>query len=278
MVFIDINGAQLFYEIDGKGKPVLTLHGGPGIGDHGDNKKMFASLETKFQFIYYDQRGNGQSEKCDPATYTHSQYVEDAEHLRQKLNYGKIAVSGGSYGGIIALEYALKYPDSISCMVLRGTAASYELQHAAFENALKKNVPGVTKELLEDLFFGRMRDDEDLKQKFATILPLYSLSYDPEKKKALLDRKQFFSATHNAFFTREFPQYNIRDRLREIAIPTLIMAGRYDWITPIQFAEELADNIPNAKLAIFEKSGHSIHSDEPEKFYRVVTDFLKQYG
>jgi len=273
-VFATINGAKLYYEIAGQGEPVLTLHGGPGIGDLGDNKKMFATLEDKFQFIYYDQRGNGQSEQCDPATYTHDQYVLDAEGLRSHLGLDRVAVSGGSYGGIIALEYALQFPSSIKCMVLRGTAASYALQQRAFENALERKLPEVTEELLESLFFGQMKDNDDLKDKFSKICPLYSLSYNPDKVKELIDRKLFFAETHNAFFTREFPRYDIRHRLGEIQPPTLIMAGRYDWITPIEFAEELAAGIPHSKLALFENAGHSIHSDEPEKFYQIVTDFL----
>ncbi|MFC1849183.1 alpha/beta fold hydrolase [candidate division CSSED10-310 bacterium] len=277
-MFITINGAKIYYVIAGQGKPVLTLHGGPGIGDMGDNKKMFSSIEDKFKFIYYDQRGNGLSEQSDPETYTHEQYVHDAESLRQNLGFAKLALSGGSYGGIIALEYALRFPDSLTCMVLRGTAASYALQQAAFDNALQKDIPGVDQSLLEDLFFGRMKDDEDLKNKFLKIYPLYSLNYDPDKVKEFVARKKFVAATHNAFFTREFPRYDIRDRLGEISTPTLIMAGRYDWITPLKFARELKAGIPNSHLEIFENAGHSIHSDEPEKFYKVVNEYLETYG
>ena len=74
-MFVEINGARLNYEIAGQGPNVLTLHGGPGLGDLGDNKKMFSSLEDRFRFVYYDQRGNGLSEEVDPSTYTHEQYV-----------------------------------------------------------------------------------------------------------------------------------------------------------------------------------------------------------
>ena len=183
---IEINGAQLYYEIAGEGKNVLTLHGGPGIGDLGDNKKMFTALENNYRFVYYDQRGNGKSDEVDPETYTHEQYVADAETLRQKLELGKCVLSGGSYGGIIALEYALKYQDNLTHMILRGTAASRELQDAALENALAANLPGVDKVMLENLFFGRMKDDDDLRHHFAQIMPLYSTTYNPEKGKELI--------------------------------------------------------------------------------------------
>jgi proline iminopeptidase len=273
-VYITINGAKLYVETAGEGMNVLTLHGGPGIGDLGDNKKMFASLEDRYRFVYYDQRGNGKSEHVDPATYTHEQYVADAEELRTRLELGRPVLSGGSYGGIIALEYALRHPGNISRMILRGTAASHELQEAALTNALNAGLEGVDREMLEDLFYGRMRDDDDLAEHFMKILPLYSTSYTPEKGAELRERKKFWAATHNAFFQREFPKYDIRDRLGEIEVPVLILAGRQDWITPLRFAEEIFEGIPNARLVIFEKTGHSINSDDPENFRRATIEFI----
>ncbi|MHC5038104.1 MAG: alpha/beta fold hydrolase [Planctomycetota bacterium] len=277
-MWVEINGTRLYVEIAGEGMPILTLHGGPGIGDLGDNKKMFAPLEEDFRFIYYDQRGNGQSEDAPVETYTHEQYVADAEALRMHLGLGRMALSGGSYGGIIALEYALRHPEFLTHMVLRGTAASQELQDAALENALKADLPGVNPTMLENLFFGRMKDDEDLKEHFAKIFPLYSTTYNPDKLKALFARKRFRARTHNAFFQNAFPQYDIRDRLGEIEVPTLILAGRKDWITPLRFAQELADHLVNVKLIIFEDAGHTINADAPEKFQAVTKAFLRGPG
>ncbi len=273
-MFIEINGARLFVEVKGEGKTVLTLHGGPGIGDRGDNKKMFTPLEDSFRVIYYDQRGNGDADDAPLETYTHEQYVADADALREHFGLERMMLSGGSYGGIIALEYALRHPERLACMVLRGTAASRELQDAALENALEADLPGVDRAMLENLFFGRMKDDEDLKEHFAKIYPMYSTKYNPDKRKELFARKRFRARTHNAFFSRAFPAYDIRDRLAEIETPTLILAGRHDWITPIRFAKELADNLKNVKLVVFENAGHSINADEPDKFQAVTREFL----
>jgi proline iminopeptidase len=274
-VFAEIHGAKLYYEIAGAGRPVLTLHGGPGIGDHGDNKKMLSSLEDEFRFIYYDQRGNGQSEESEVSFYTHRQCVEDAEGLRRELGLGPVALAGGSYGGIIAMEYALAYQENLTHLILRGTAASRELQEHAFRNALEADLPGVTEEKLGNLFYGRMQDNDDLKEHFALIFPLYSKTSDPNRTRELFRRKEFNARTHNAFFQDAFPAYDIRDRLGEIEVKTLILAGRHDWITPLRFAEEIAEGIPNAELVIFEQSGHSIHTDEPEKFEAVTREFLR---
>ena len=273
-MFAEVNGAKLYYEIAGKGKPVLTMHGGPGIGDHQDNKKMFGDFEDLAQFVYYDMRGSGKSSHHEADTYSHDVFCQDAEAMRQELGLGMVAIGGGSYGGILALEYALRYQRNVTRILLRGTAASYELQNAAIENALAKNLEGVDRAMLERLFFGQMKDDDDFRDHFAKIFPLYSTTYDPSRLQELLSKKVFHSATHNAVFSKEFPNFDIRDRLREIKIPVLIMAGRYDWITPASFAEELHDLLPNSQLEIFENSGHMLHRDEPERFKKVITDFL----
>ncbi|MBN1295468.1 alpha/beta hydrolase [bacterium] len=275
-MFTEINGVNTFYEVEGQGETiVMTLHGGPGIGDGNDNRKMFTPLHDEFRFVYFDQRGNGQSDDADADSYSHAQIVEDIDALRRHLGLDSFALSGGSYGGMLAMEYVLRYPERVERMILRGTAASSELQTYAFDNALKANLPGVDESMLHNLFFGYMTSDDDLKDHFARIYPLYSRTYTPEKARAMFERKRFRHRTHNAFFRTAFPAYDIRDRLAEICVPTLILAGRHDWITPLRFAEELARGILGARLEIFECAGHSINADMPEKFREVVRRFLR---
>jgi len=270
-----INGVKTHIEIEGSGnKTIITLHGGPGIGDGDDNKNMFKPFHDDFRVVYFDQRGNGRSDDAPPETYTHHQLVEDTETIRELIGEEKIILSGGSYGGILALEYALTYPHRVSCMILRGTAASNELQQHALKNALEAQLPGVNEDMLHNLFYGKMEVDDDLKNHFAMIYPLYSRKYTPEKARKLFDRKRFRHKTHNAFFQHAFPQYDIRDRLKEIKTPTLILAGKHDWITPMRFAEEIAGGLPNAHLEVFQDAGHSINSDMPERFQSVIRGYL----
>jgi len=274
-MYAEINGVKIYYETAGEGEQVImTFHGGPGIGDGDDNKGMFKSFHDDYRLIYFDQRGNGRSDDAIDSSYTHEQIIDDADCLRDYLGVDKMVISGGSYGGILGMEYALKYPDRVTKMILRGTAASNELQQYAFENALKADLPGINEKMLQNLFYGHMKSDEDLKEHFALIYPLYSKKHDLEKARKLFERKKFRHRTHNAFFRHAFPQYDIRDRLKDISVPTLILVGRHDWITPLHFAEELARGIPRAKLEIFEEAGHSINADMPDKFHDVVRKFL----
>jgi len=276
-VYVKINGVNIFYEVKGSGAPVVTFHGAPGIGDCNEAMEYFSPLFNEFTFVFFDFRGSGLSDDASPFTYTHKQYVEDAEALVNYLGIKEFALFGGSYGGFIALEYALKYPERLTHLILRGTAGSSEIIKDAEENALKSGLPGITKELISALLRGNIRDEEELKKIFTAIYPLYSTRRETKKEeKEDLSQKRYHLVTHNTFFSKEFPLYDIRSKLCEISTPTLILAGVADWVTPPKYSLELHLLIPNSKLVIFEKSGHSIHKDEPEKFLKEIKTFLKK--
>jgi proline iminopeptidase len=109
----EINGARLFHTAVGSGDPCLTMHGGLGL-DHTHLHPWLDSLGDRLWLIFYDHRGNGRSERTEPETLTFGQFAADAEALRQELGLGEVVLLGHSYGGFIALDYALRYPESIS--------------------------------------------------------------------------------------------------------------------------------------------------------------------
>src|SRR5947208_2532357 len=100
----------------------MVIHGGPG-GDHSGFKPGFSTLAARMQLIYFDHRGQGRSAAADPATYTLDENVEDMEALRRHLGLGAIVSIGTSYGGMVAMAHAARYPDAVSHLVLIVTAA-----------------------------------------------------------------------------------------------------------------------------------------------------------
>ena len=271
-----INGVELVYEVFGEGVPLLTLHGGPGLGSRaGDRETFLPFTELGMKLVCFDQRGSGESEGAPP--YSHEQWVADIEGLRQHLGLGKMVLAGGSYGGHLALEYALRYPENLYALILRDTAASNRYQEKAIQTALARNLPGVDREMLARLFAGQVRDDEDFRACYAAILPLYDYDHDPERARAKLERIRFRHETHNWAFSRNQPQFDLTNRLPEIQVPTLVICGRHDWITPLEASEEIARLIPKARLVVFERSGHSPQVEEPETFRQVVRDFLLEF-
>ena len=119
---LNVNGVSLVYDEAGQGTAFVTLHGGPGMSGRGGDWASFQPLADSFRLVSYDQRGSSESEGAEP--YSHAQFVADLEALRQELRLGQMVLLGGSYGGFIALEYALTYPQNLHALILRDTAAS----------------------------------------------------------------------------------------------------------------------------------------------------------
>ena len=109
MAVARVNGSELFYTEAGHGVPCLVMHGGLGV-DHTQFREWLDPLGDVLRLIYYDHRGNGRSGRPPIETLTFDQLVADADALRAHLGYDQIAVMGHSYGGCLALLYALRYP------------------------------------------------------------------------------------------------------------------------------------------------------------------------
>jgi proline iminopeptidase len=189
-----------------------------------------------------------------------------------------MVVAGGSYGGFIAMEYALAHPDRVQAMVLRDTTASGAFQEQARRNALASARVQIDLELYDRSFAGVLRDDAELEAAWRQIVPLYDHDLTPEKVEARLRSTVYHHEAHNFAFAHNIPNYDLRDRLSSITCPTLVTVGRGDWITPVSAAEEIARLIPGSRLVVFEASGHSPPLEEPERFQRVVRDFLAEAG
>lgn len=276
-MFVTINGAKLFVDVQGQGKPIIAHHGGPGMSDHRNAKVAFAPLADRYQIISYDARGSGRSSTIPP--YTHAQWVADLDAVRAHFGFDTFILTGGSYGGYIALEYVLTHPERVSHLILRDTAASHAYEAQAKATALARaHEFGIDADDLNRIFAGQVKDNDDFRRIFAQIAPLYDAAYDPEKTARWLESIIFHAETHNAAFANNVPQYDLTERLGEIRVPTLIIVGRHDWITPVAASEELAAGIPNAELVIFENSGHSPQQEEHDKFVAVVRDFLQRHG
>ena len=278
-------GTELYVDVEGGGlvpdgnrmveRPTaLVIHGGPG-GDHTGFKPGFAPLAERMQLVYFDHRGQGRSAKGDPATYTLDENVEDMEALRVHLGLGPIVSIGTSYGGMVAMAHAARYPASVSHLVLVVTAA-----HAGF-NARAREIVAARgtdeqKDVAAQLWAGTLDTPEKLRRYYEVMGPLYARRHDPVAAKAGRDRGILSpDALNRAFAPGGFLQsYDLRPELRAITAPTLILAGRHDWICPPEFSEEIHRLIPGSDLRIFEESSHSIRADEPQKMLDAIAGFV----
>lgn len=273
-MFTTINGIRTYYETRGKGRPLIAVHGGPGVTDHWEYGNWLDPLTDTHQVVLYDLRGCGQSDDSPQQTYSHDDFVSDLDVLRAHLGFERFAVLGTSYGGFIAQEYALRHGDRLTHLILQDTAASMEADGEAQQNALDSDLPGVDPEMLQRLFSGQMLSDEDIRQAMTAIMPLYRATPDAEADARDLAQTIFRHRTHNYAFSRNLPNFDLRDRLGEIIVPTLVICGRHDWITPPGQSEFLAAHIPGARLMLFERSGHQPMIEQNEEFIALVRAFL----
>ncbi len=273
-MFVTINGNDLNVEVLGpQDAPVLIAHhGGGGIGSLAEPMATFGPLADEMRVVVFDARGCGRSQGTPP--FSHAQWAADVDGLRQWIGAEQIVVAGGSYGGFIAMEYALAYPDRVKAMILRDTSADNSNLERAYENARNQNRVSINWENFDRYWTGRIRDDADLKARWAEIIPLYDFEYDPAAAAARVESGSYRYETHNWCFQHNMPAYDLKPQLPAVRCPTLVTVGRADWITPVSSAETIASLIPDARLVVFERSGHSPQVEEAATFQSVLRDFL----
>ncbi len=273
-MFVTINGADLNVEVYGPqdGPVLIAHHGGGGIGSLAEPRQTFGPLSDVFRVIVYDARGCGISEGVPP--YSHAQWAADLDGLREWAGVEQIVVAGGSYGGIIAMEYALAYPERVRAMILRDTLADWGNMAAARENARTQTRVEVDWENFDRYWSGNIRDDADLKACWAELIPLYDVDYDPVAAAASVEAGFYRHEAHNWCFQHNAPTYDLKPALPTLTCPTLVTVGRADWVTPVASSETIANLIPNAELVVFENSGHSPQVEEAELFQETMREFL----
>jgi len=158
--------------------------------------------------------------------------------------------------------------------VLRDTSPDNSNAHLARENALASDRVTIDMEKFDRIDEGRVRDDEDLKDCWREILPLYDFVYDPEATERKVQATPYRYRAHNYAFSVNLPNYDLKPRLPEITVPTLITVGRTDWITPVSCSQVIADLIPDSEMVVFEKSGHSPQIEEAAAWTTTVRTFL----
>jgi proline-specific peptidase len=276
MTTVPIRDLSLFVDVVGRGYPLLLMHGGPGT-DHW-TMMPFRRCADRFTLVFYDHRCNGRSVGAPVSSMTWENLTADAEALRQKLGFDRWAVLGHSFGGHVALEYALRYPDSLSHLVLLDTGGDARwAQENAPKVLAKRGYSPEKVELVRRWFNGEFAPEEMFRifmriggayQHHASLWQLVQGVLSGAWRTKFRGDALVFAGRHLA------KGWTVMDRLGEITVPTLIMAGRDDFVFPPECQRELAAGIPNARLRIIERAGHNPHVEQPAEVMQAVRDFI----
>jgi proline iminopeptidase len=275
MTTMKIRDVSMYVEVIGHGDPLLLMHGGPGL-DHW-SLTPFRRLADRHTVVLYDHRCNGRSTGTSATSMTWENLTADADALREELGFERWAVLGHSFGGHVALEYALRYPKSVSRLVLLDTAgdARWSQENAA-EVLAGRGFSPKTVAVARRFYDGRIAP-KDFVRASIRLVP----AYDHRFSLLRLAREML----EGGWRTKMRPEalifgghmtrgWSVMDRLGEIRVPTLVIAGRDDFLFPPESQALLAAGIPNARLRIIERAGHNPQSERPAETLAAVADFL----
>jgi len=278
---IPVDRAEIYYKSCGRGAPVLVIHGGPGM-EHSYLLPQVAALADHYQLIFYDQRSSGRSlAPTDSCSITLDNFINDIEGLRRALRLGRVNLMGHSFGGVLAMMYAVRYPDRVNSLILVNSGGA----RSDFFTKIGPNIQN-----------RRTREDSLLVEQIAaspefqandrtTANRFWSLFLKPyfydQSKAAQLTTDLTQTTINNMGLIRQRPlgrsiwKFDIRQDISQLTCPTLLIHGDHDPL-PLEFACEIQSLIPGAQLEIIHNCGHYSFVEAPREFYRIVDQFLRE--
>jgi proline iminopeptidase len=279
-MYVKVNGTRLFFDVVGSSlqpteeamqpKPTLiALHGGPGI-DHSAFRPDFDPLGELAQLIYVDLRGQGRSARQSNEYYQVGIMADDIADFCAELGIEKPVVLGVSFGGFIALSLAVRHPELLGGLILCSTvpaARGYDL------DALEQLAGKELREIAGKEWVGRA-SEEEMRRFQAEVLPHYWQYFQPEYLNVF--SKTILNEEIGPYMQAKLgTEYDVRAQLGSITIPTLVLHGRYDWVCPFTEAQQMAEQIPHARLHILEHSRHVVHHADLDEALKVISEFLR---
>jgi proline iminopeptidase len=284
---IPVNNTGLYFRDIGQGPPVIILHGGPDF-DHTYLLPQLDLLSDSLRLIYYAQRGRGKSaSSVQPEEVSIASEINDLEAVRGYFRLESCVVLGHSWGGLLAMEYALRHPQRISHLILMNTAPASHDDYLLFRQERLIRQEGDA-EALEKISSSASYTQGDPD----AVAEYYRIHY-----KAALKRPELLEsliASLRASFTREgilkgraiedrlmdetwlSGDYNLLPRLARLDLPALIIHGDYDFV-PVECAARIAQAIPGARFVVLKDTGHFSYLESPVEVRKIIGAFLQRH-
>ena len=272
---LDANGTTLWYEVRGSGggRPLVMVNGGPGF----DHTYVLCSdawdkLALGRRVVFYDQRGTGRSAPLRKGqSCTLADQVADLEALRARLGAAQIDLLGHSWGGYLVMAYSVRHPEHVAHLIIADSAAPKWTD----TDFIFKYIFPETVDHQSQLDFAEALGDTG-----AAAVSMHEylgmLFVSSEKRDDFLSRSKSYKYARpvNEALNADLGKLDMTPELPTLHMPTLVLTGRYDINVAPSTAWRIHRAIANSRWEVFERSGHLPYFEEPEKFVRVVDDFL----
>ena len=285
---LEHDGHRTWYRVVGELRsgaraPVIICHGGPGATH--DYLLSLVDLSDDRPVVFYDQIGNGRSTHYPGRNgdfWTVELFVRELHNLVDSLGIaGRHHVLGSSWGGFLAQEYALTHPVGLRSLVLADTAASFP-DFVAETNRLRAELPPQVEATLKRHEEAGTTDDPEYEEACMVFYRRHLCRLDPWPQ-GLVDSFGWIAKDPTVYHTMNGPSefhvigsikdWQSKDRLGEIDVPTLLTSGRYDEAAPA-LQETLREGISNCEWTVFEESSHTPFDEERARYMQVVGDWL----
>ncbi|HZM85085.1 MAG TPA: alpha/beta fold hydrolase [Blastocatellia bacterium] len=286
---IPVGNTSLYARAIGQGPPLIVLHGGPDF-DHGYLLPDLDRLADTYRLIYYDQRGRGRSaEGVRPADVTLTSDVEDIDRVGQQFRLEAPALLGHSWGAVLALEYALRYPTRVSRLILMNPApasasdvavvrqvylerlgADMDRQRAILASpAYQAGDPEAVAARYRIHFKPSLKRPEDYERMMATM----KVGFISQGKEGILRARAVEDQLMRD--TWQVAGYDLLPKLGSLRVPTLVIAGDHDFM--VGAAERIARAIPGAELVTIKDCGHFAFLERPDEVRRAFNTFFRRH-
>ncbi|HJQ22821.1 MAG TPA: alpha/beta fold hydrolase [Blastocatellia bacterium] len=268
------HGLELLYETQGNGSEVvIVLHGGPGL-PHEYYHPMMSNLSRYAKVVYFDRRADMASQREPHRAVRVAEMADDVEALRQALGVERVTLLGHSFGTMIALDYALRYPDHTRRLILVSGAAMVENPAEAEKRLVGALSPVEMERYRSEGGTNNANPCERVRRRYAVLYPHYFYKQIPYEFDRGFYTVYFDSLAKKLALADDGQQLDVRNRLAAIKAPVLVVAGRHDLITPVEQSFEMAKALPQSRFVVLEHSGHFPIFEENYLFTEWARQFM----
>lgn len=268
---VRINGVDLFERRIGSGAPVVVLHGGPGA-HHDYLLPGFDALAVTHELIYYDQRGGGRSPVGRDVPVGWREHVADLEALRQHWGLDRLTIAGYSWGGLLALLYAIEHPARVIRLVLVSPAPAWREARDEFERRFQARTMAPELQAARQALRESGLRERDPAAHAARIFELAVAGYFHDPSRAVSLTPFRVTERTRAEVWQSLGNFDLRPALRGLELPAILLHGDDDPI-PWETARETAECL-RAEFHLLERCGHVPYVEAFDRFVALVLGFL----